>query len=179
MGTVYVVGVNHAFQVVRAGEEDKARKLRKFLTKKARKLKVSAIAEEFLEEAKEDNAFTVAEEVAHKLGVYPCLCEPNEEERVKLGIKGDNQVLTDYYGKFWPAEYKYDDEVQRLRMEDFAKREEYWFGKIEAFLAKDIIFICGNKHAERFVKLIKDKGHKGKIIGRFGLLHDIHCRLSI
>lgn len=163
MSTVYLIGINHSYQIAHKDYGDKPEKLRQLLMQLVEVHAPASIAEEYNGEAKVrfGAATTIAESVAkkHKLNHY--LCEPNRSRRKLLGILGDNGVIQKFYSGSYllPNEDKWPAALHQKRREDFAKREKHWLKVIKRALGKDIIFICGSDHVHGFTRKLDDLGH--------------------
>lgn len=57
--------------------------------------------------------------------------------------------------------------IQKKKGSDAETRENYWLKKLEPYLKKSIIFICGYNHLSSFKKLLLSKGIAVKILKTF------------
>ena len=109
-----------------------------YLELSARELKVTEIAEEFNEDAldKSNTTHCIAREVAAKLGIGHCFCDPTAEERRQHAIFTDDQ------------------------------REQFWLKQLSGPKEKDILFICGEDHIESFSRRLTEAGYSNRILSR-------------
>ena len=110
----------------------------RYLESTARELVVTEIAEEFSEDAldKSNSTYCTARELATKLGIAHCFCDPTTEERRQ------HAVFTD------------------------VQREEFWLRRLSGSKEEDILFICGDDHIESFSSRLTLAGYRNKILSR-------------
>lgn len=109
-----------------------------YLESKARELVVTAIAEEFSEDAldKSNTTYCTAREVAPKLCIAHRFCDPTTEERKQHAVFTDSQ------------------------------REKFWLTRLSGSKEEDILFICGDDHIESFSKRLTKAGYPNQILSR-------------
>lgn len=163
MSKVYLIGVNHSYQIALKDYGDKPDKLKQLLVQLVKDNTPASIAEEYNGDAKArfGAAATVAELVAKSFKLKHFLCEPNKSRRKLLGILGDNGVIQKFYSGSYviPDEKKWPAALHRKRNEDFERREKHWLKVIKRALGKDMIFICGSNHVHGFSKRLDALGH--------------------
>jgi hypothetical protein len=139
-----------------------------FLKKKVLDLNIVLIGEEFNEDAlkgSKGNISTV-KNIAEELKIKHRFCEPSIEERKLKNILSRSEILSKKLNikiekRLNESEQKILDEEQE---KSFAAREEIWFEKIKDVLDKNIGFVCGLSHIQRFRLLLNNKGYKTEIL---------------
>jgi hypothetical protein len=134
----YLVGVDHPIQHTEHMTQKKRKSVREFrghIREKVTSLGIGTIAEEFSESLLQRMAVqSTVLPLATELGVSHRYCDPDREERKKLGI------------------------------DDFPKREKVWLERIADLKDSNVLFICGNKHVQSFSALLRSSGFKCEVI---------------
>jgi hypothetical protein len=160
---IYILGIDHLVQHNKSLVETISfiKYIEIFIINK----QIEVVAEEFSEYAASLNKvqMSTTKEVSDRLKRIHLYCDPNHEERKKIGIRDDNQIKKDL-GITTP--YIASQDLSRFDLEkkkDFFKRETFWYKKIEKYLAKNILFICGNTHLETFPLILKEHSQSYEI----------------
>jgi hypothetical protein len=147
---VIVVGTSHPIQT-----NDLS--LTPFLERLLQEFKVCGIAEEMNEEALYENGWgaTIPMRVARALKIPHRFCDPNREERVKLGIRQENDIRI----QDWLSQSNLSDsEIQSMVMESHARRERHWLEQLNDFNVWPVLFVCGADHVPSFHQLLQQQG---------------------
>ncbi|MBN2402765.1 MAG: hypothetical protein JXN64_10235 [Spirochaetes bacterium] len=176
----YIIGVDHLIQYNNGiVPEEIFREFAEFLKEKSRMLNINLIAEEFSEEALYDvycATTATVKKAAGELGIEHRFCDVEDGDRKKLGIPYYADIRDSIKKKYNITDKIIPDHVLGKKIEketsDFSKtfwglREEFWFNKISDSLDKNILFICGHEHVERFAGLITQKGSSCSILDLF------------
>ena len=118
---------------------------------------IKAIAEEI-----DDECTYIAEDVSTRLNIKYQIIEPNEEERIELGI--EDRAIIDY-----EFEFKYKVDIDKLppkvheehdkRTQDvYRKRESEWLKRVLKLDTWPVLIICGADHYQPFFELLSKEG---------------------
>lgn len=176
----YIIGVDHLIQYDNGIVPGKIfHDFTGYLAGKARALDIGLMAEEFSEEA----LFRVycattatVKKVTEELGIEHRFCDPEENDRIRLGIpyfadikdsvkKTHHTALTFVLND--ALRIKIDKETADISKTFWELREEFWFSRILDCLDRNIIFVCGHEHAERFSDLMTRKGAGSIVLEKF------------
>jgi hypothetical protein len=96
------------------------------------------LAEEFSEEAlSRSNAMAcTVRDAARRLQVSHLLCDPDSQERGRLGVTTDDL------------------------------REQVWLNRLLAAGAERVLFVCGDDHLDTFPARLRDAGHCAEELSR-------------
>jgi len=156
---VYLIGVNHIrTQRKKRGEgmTDSQRKYQSAVASVIQSNDLSLLAEEdhsdYLFEADADSILL---EIAktHQIDDRHLFIDPGRYERGVIGYRSSKRI-----GEIrpdWP-----DGSVVNLAhmiVHQFPKREKLWFQKLQNYLERDILFVCGWGHIESFAALLASK----------------------
>jgi len=83
---------------------------------------------------------------AHGIEDHHLFVDPNDTERERIGYRA-------LYGPPYEAVQTSAHEITH----QFPKREEFWFGKLQDIIDRDILFVCGWAHIESFSALLTRK----------------------
>ena len=116
---------------------------------------IRAIAEEFSSEglAQKDAAWTVCKEVADALHLRHRYCDPNNEQRAALGVRGENDIRARGFLANWDPE-TIEQEVRKSH----AIRERYWLERLLEVNCWPALFVCGTNHVVPFQTLLRING---------------------
>ena len=121
------------------------------------KYNIKAIAEEI-----DDESTYIAEDISTKLNIKYQIIEPNEEERIALGI--EDRAYIDYQFEF---KYKVDidklppnaqEEYYKKTQGVYRKRESEWLKRILTLDTWAVLIICGANHYQPFFELLSKEG---------------------
>lgn len=107
-----------------------------YLQDAAKALKATAICEENSAQLvdKMDGGMSVAKKVAEELGLQHIYCDPNQEERLSMGIQSQDR-----------------EQIWLSRIQPLSPNET------------TIIFVCGADHSDTFRSLLEDSGLDAQI----------------
>lgn len=145
---VIVVGTSHTLQ--RTSME-----LNAFLKDLCEEFKARAIAEEMSEEALSQNGCgaSIPMQVARASALKHRLCDPNNAERAKLGIRQEADIRAHALPATLP-----ESEVATSLADSNAKREQYWLEQLRGLNEWPVLFVCGADHVASFCRLLKHEG---------------------
>jgi hypothetical protein len=167
---INIIGVDHLIQYDnRIVPEDVFCEFTNYLAKHTRMLNIKLIAEEFSNEALYDvycATIATVKKATQEIGIEHRFCDPEESERKELGIPyyADirdcikrkynifDEIITDF-----DLRKKIEKETSDVSKSFWGLREEFWFSKISDSLDKNILFVCGHEHTERFAALMAKK----------------------
>ncbi|SRR6266446_3218247 len=143
-----VVGTSHTLQ--RTSMELKA-----FLEDLCREFKIRAVAEEMSEEAlsQHGGVASIPMQVARALATSHKLCDPNNAERAKLGIRQETDIRVQAFPSTLP-----ESEVMAALADSNAKREQFWLEQLQNLNVWPVLFICGADHVVSFSQLLRCHG---------------------
>ena len=139
-----------------------------FLKKKILDLNIVLMAEEFNEDALKmsKGSNSTVKNITEELKIQHRFCEPSIEERKLKNIHSPSEILSKKLSI--KIERRLNESEQKIfykeREKSFAAREEIWFEKIKDALDRNMIFVCGTSHIERFRSFLSDKGYKTEIL---------------
>ncbi len=176
---IYIIGVDHLVQYNGPVPESLRKEFELFLEETAKKYNIALIAEEFSMEslvevygAKECSALNASE----RCGIEHRFCDPEENDRLDLGIPYYFDIRESIKEKYKVRERLIIDNGLRKRIEDETRdkvksfwdiRERFWVAKIADRLEKNILFICGHEHVGRLSNLLENMGNPNVIIDPF------------
>ena len=144
---IFLVGVaHHAIQYtpVSSGPqwEKVIKNFGKYIQDQCSSLGIDLIAEEWSEYSVKQNAASdsTARQAAEEIGVDHLFCDPDPDERLRLGIKNGRDGDPD--------------------------REKEWLKRLIRSGKTQILFICGDGHLESFKTLLVGSGCNAKFIDR-------------
>jgi len=163
---IYIIGVNHEFQFLSQRFNESGEKLRSFLEEAITKYSPTAIIEEFNEDARTlwEATEVIGESVAKKHNLPHIFCEPTKKEQTENDILGETGVFKKHFGSIIPPESKWTQEVKDDMVQEFAKREEFWFNASGDHIKDSPIMICGVNHLDSYAALLKQKGYESTVI---------------
>jgi len=160
--TVLVLGTDHGFQRLDSKftvEQHEA--FQAFLVHLLEAKKISALAEEnnraALAEAK--LAESTIEKIAREHGLPHLYCEPDREERSRLGIKQENEIRISafFQGLGEPAIQKEINESMRFR-------ERIWLERLLEWSRWPVLFVCGANHSLPFMNLLSESHVEAELV---------------
>ncbi len=180
----YIIGVDHLIQYDNGiVPEEIFHEFAEYLKVKSRMLNINLIAEEFSEEALYNvycATTATVKKAAEEMGIEHRFCDTEEPDRIKLGIPYYADIRNSIKKKYNITDKIIPDHALGKKIEketsDISKtfwglREEFWFNKISDSLDKNILFICGHEHADRFAALMAQKGAPCSVLDIFWKKH--------
>jgi hypothetical protein len=175
---LYIIGIDHLVQYSGPLPEKLRIEFREYVVWICRQNTVLLIAEEFCEESLRDvyhaNAET-AQEAAALLGIEHRYCDPESSELTRMGIPSYagamDQAKT---ARGIQSHFIINDDLRKLIKRETEQivrshwhlREQYWYERLRDRLDRNILFLCGHEHAERFKSLLDEKGHYSEILNK-------------
>ena len=143
---VVLIGTSHTIQ------RDFTRPdFREYINKNISKHNVDAIAEVI------DVSDSVVSGIAVHLGIEYKIIEPNEQERIALGIESLNQIENSIFMEFDDNESpEASAESEARKKSTFRTREKEWLKRLKAMQGKQLLVICGANHITPFCELLKN-----------------------
>ncbi len=139
---VWIVGAYHRIQWIPkwSGSEwsSKIAEFSRYVKEQCKDHNIQLIAEELSQSNVQtsDAQDSLSKIAAEDLGISHSFCDPDENEREALNIQSD------------------------------ADRENEWLRRLRASGSQQILFICGDAHADTFAKRIVDAGFTAQVISR-------------
>lgn len=173
---VYLIGLpNHGYQyTTKPLEEEEGKKESYHLMKSlAIKKQIDCIAEEFSEDALKlwEAKDSISRMISVELGIEHCFCDPNREQRDKLGIKTKiYDDILDELGIEEGREVLSDEErrkIEKLEELYWSSREKFWLDKLNKLKGanfKNCLFISAFRHTNRFHKLLMKNSYSSVIL---------------
>lgn len=145
MTQVVLIGTRHSIQ------RDFTRSdFREYIKSNIAKHNVDAIAEEI------DVNDSVVSDITTNLGLEYKIVEPNEQERIALGIDSFNQIENSIFMEFDNYEsLEAAAECEARKQNTFRAREKEWLKRLDTMQGKQLLMICGANHITPFYELLK------------------------
>jgi hypothetical protein len=158
--TVVLIGTSHTYQ--RSGHAREG-EFRTLINEVSAAFKVRAIAEEMSREALEqkETSRSLCEEIANAAGLSHRYCDPNNEQRKALNLRGKQDIEWDGFCFDWSPE-RIEQEVAASH----SIRERYWLTQLLQLARWPVLFICGADHIDSFYLVLKSKGLHVDIVVR-------------
>ena len=160
---IFLLGTNHANQYI--GHKDGFySEFAKCLKEIAQRIEIDLIAEEMSEAALKTVACeATARRVAGDLGINHALCDPDNSERIALGILTDVQ-LRERLGIRSVIPPNKVQCLARLESESGQIREKEWLRRLECIAPTNCLFILGAKHVTSFAQLLTSRGFANQVL---------------
>jgi hypothetical protein len=143
-----VIGTSHPIQ-----RDINNTDFRLFINESIKKFSIQAIAEEI------NVLNSVASIISHEVDIDYQVIEPNEHERVELGIDTLNQIGHDIFMDFDDCESpEAFAECEERKQSAFRAREQEWLRRIKEVQISPILVICGANHVSQFSALLTVNG---------------------
>jgi hypothetical protein len=158
----YLMGVNHIAQSKKPGEALTPDQLsfRNNLRALIQKVGPVLVAEEDSEWAlSERNEESIAKEIAKGKAEHR-FCDPNNDQRKAMGYKTRRDLKLEIFKSSWDnlSDEEMDARGGAIELSKyFPLRERFWLKCIESFKDKDVIFVCGEAHVDRFKDLLESE----------------------
>ena len=171
---IYLIGVSHRVQAKPKGATDTPDQLkyREALTAAIKQVNPALVGEEYSEFAlgkqKKDTGTeheSLTKQVADAAKVQHRYCDPEAEAREKMGY---------IEGSALPVRFATSDDRTDYNERGFATevvkywplREQFWLDQLHDVVGKDVVFVCGDAHLERFAELSKKHGISSTVVSR-------------
>lgn len=155
----YIIGTSHPYQIADCDfASTDARAYRNSLQEACSWHKIRAIAEEMSWEALKDGT-SLAEDLCQQLGLLYRACDPDSEERGRLGIRNEGLVRIRALQEDWD-----DATLNDAIRAEYRKREEYWLRQLQALDVWPVLFICGASHVASFLQLLSESNVETKVL---------------
>jgi hypothetical protein len=158
--TVAVIGTSHTYQ--RPGHATEGA-FRQLIKEVCAALKVRAVAEEMSLEAlvQKDTSESLCEEIAKAAGLPHRYCDPDNEQRRALNIRGRQNIEWEGFSCDWS-----EQQIEQAVAADHAIRERYWFEQLSQLNSWPVLFVCGADHLDGFCAMMKNKGVDIEVVAR-------------
>jgi hypothetical protein len=94
-------------------------------------------------------------------------CDPSDREREEMGYKDRLDIGLDLARTANLSSVELDAKAGAIEIARyFPMRERFWFERLSGYHKKDVIFICGDYHVDRFAKLLDKAGITHKTVQR-------------
>jgi hypothetical protein len=168
---IYLIGVNHRIQHNGNNSSDLSKRngFINYLLRKVNEFDVLLIAEEFNQEAltRSDATKATAKIAAEKARIEHRFCDPDSQERVRIGIPSCVELQIELFGKAKTIRNHKENELLQIKCKKFNSiREKYWFEKIKDKSLYNVVFICGDDHIESFQSLLNGIGIETVILAK-------------
>ena len=161
---ICLLGINHRYQVYVSRPSplltDKLERFKVFVTAIIQSNAIAAIAEEI------NHTETIASFIVKNTDspIKYLVCEPNADERRKLGIPDGDEIFTNFQTRNYETNFEtYRDKVIKKYI---PVREEFWINCLrnQCDLKKSVLLICGASHVKGFSRRLDKHGLKNTTI---------------
>lgn len=122
---------------------------------------IQIIAEECSKEALKEKG--VSESTLHVISeqhqIDHAYCDPNSNLRSELGIFQENSIRADAFFNNWD-----EREILRRINKSYRIRENFWLNCILSHDKWPVLFICGSKHTDAFLDIVKNNDLKATVL---------------
>lgn len=149
--------VNHKYQLKGFGEEADWMAFSSCLSRLVQVRSIDLIAEELNEEALAlwKACASVAQNVAKLYGIRHLFCDPDSNERKRLGIKTRKEIASDLgYGRV--LTHDQSAEVDAVEKKYFGIREQCWLDRLREHEFNKALLIIGADHIDSFCRLLTE-----------------------
>ncbi len=160
----YLIGTNHANQLEGQKDGDSVT-FAKYLSAFCSDNRIDLIAEELNEEAiaKWQAGGSVAKSVASRLFIRHCFCDPDREERQRLGVLTDQEAAKKLgFASSWTSQQ--DVLVLAEVKKSWLARENFWLERLREVTFMRCAFVLGAKHVATFRDLLRAQGFTVHIV---------------
>ena len=141
---VVLVGTLHSKQ-----RDKKTTNFSDYIKETIKKHDIDGLAEEI------DIHNSVVFDISRELNIEYKIIEPNEEERIALGIDSLNQVEFSIIMLFDDAESnEAKTECEKRKQQTYRQREQEWLKRIKTMQCERILVVCGAGHITPFNELL-------------------------
>ena len=154
----YLVGTNHAHQFESQSDGDSVA-FAAYLSDLCSQHRIDHIAEELNDEAIAmwEAKGSVAKSVATNFSISHRFCDPEYEDRRRLGILTDRETAKKLgFSPFWTRaqEHQVTAEVRKT----WPTRERFWLDQLRLDTFERCAFVLGSEHVETFGQLLTREG---------------------
>jgi|SRR6516162_4401242 hypothetical protein len=152
MKTAVLVGTSHKYELP---DIPSSAKFRRFIERVCSANAIRSIAEEMSIEALQQTQAleSTCEIVANSRGIPHKYCDPNNDKRSRLGIRGETDIRLQGFHQDWD-----EDSIEAAVRVSHQIREAYWLRQILALDVWPALFVCGANHVGHFADLLKEHG---------------------
>ncbi|WP_281716325.1 hypothetical protein [Alteromonas sp. CyTr2] len=145
MTEVVLVGTLHSKQ-----RDKETTNFSNYIKETITKYDIDALAEEI------DIHDSVVFDISNELNIEYKIIEPNEHERIALGIDSLNQIEFAILMLFDDVEsVEAKSECEKRKQQTYREREQEWLKRVKAMRGQRILVICGAAHINTFNQLLK------------------------
>lgn len=165
---VFIIGTNHVYQYGEGAvfgdktcSSEQEAKFRQLLNNACKSYGVAAIGEELRNDAliEKNRIESVPRNEARALSLPHRYCDPNREERTRLGIQDESRIRVK-----GQMQGRTTAQIEEELFAQIRTRELYWRDQISTLDAWPILFICGSSHVLPFSDLIRQSGSEAIIL---------------
>jgi hypothetical protein len=161
--TIHLLGVYHCFQTKDYHE------FMNYVRDFCRSHGINSIGEEMnytaLSDAKRDKS--TIKIVADELFVPHAYCDPDVDERQRLGIVGENKL------RYLKTHHRWtDEEFESRKALDNQKKEPIWLERLQEVFVDPMLFVFGIDHLGSFSYLLEASGFGFQLTGKTWTLND-------
>ena len=168
----YIIGVHHGVQFDK--QYSSTPEFISYLKKVIKKYAIEIISEESSEDVLKEWRIdkTSVQEVSVNHNLQYITCDPSIDERKTLCIRSDEKIKQE---KGLPKILNHEQLaiLDKEKIKDYPKRENYWLDKIKKYSARRVVFICGLQHLDTtlrtftFQDLLSVNGYKYTLLKKF------------
>lgn len=168
----YIIGVHHGVQFDKQYSSTPG--FISYLIKVIKKYAIEIIAEESSKDVLKEWRIekTSVQEISVNHDLQYIACDPSIDERKTLGIRSDEEIKQE---KGLPKILNHEQLaiLDKEKIKDFPKRENYWLDKIKKYSDRQVIFICGLQHLDTtlrtltFQDLLSANSYKYTLLKKF------------
>lgn len=162
----HLIGLNHGHQL-EGYEFGNWRAFDKYLSDLCISVGVDLIAEELNEEgiARWRANGSVARTVALRLSIKHLFCDPNQQDRERLGLLTERDAAAKLgYGRTWTSAQ--DATVTAEAQRTWPDRERFWLQRLRHVQFDRCAFILGAAHVDTFGALLSAAGYCVVVVNR-------------
>ena len=150
--TVVLLGTSHKYQ---HPDNPSSAQFRKFVDHVCDTYLIRAIGEEMSTEVLQQKQIlkSICEIIANSRDLSHKYCDPNNEERSRLGIRGETDIRQQGFFGNWDEE-----RIEAAVRESHQIREIYWLQQLLELDVWPALFVCGANHVSVFARLLTDRG---------------------
>jgi len=180
----HIIGVSHRAHTLQKGGTEAAeqKEFRACLESAIAKYRPAIVAEElseyalkYLSKVRGMPQESLTKAIADAAGVGYRFCDPDDKARAKMGyMEGWSLAQQMIMKGSLPDQEAIIRGCAIETAKHWPNREKFWLDQLADVMTKEVIFVCGDAHVERFQELLKKNGIASDVPGRhFGVTeHD-------
>jgi hypothetical protein len=104
---------------------------------------------------------SICEQVSKEIGLEHRYCDPTNEQRAAIGIKGRQDIELEGFFNNWSKK-----KIAREISTSHLLREKFWLDEMINMDRWPVLFICGADHVDSFCALARKNGFQADVIVR-------------